>query len=109
MRDGRHLGKIVLTLPPLVDGSLREDRAYLVTGGLGGIGLAVADWLVDRGARTVVLNGRRTPDPEAGAAVTALAERGVDVHVEIADVTDVAALDAMLARMDQPRSRRSPG
>ena len=100
MRDGRHLGKIVLTLPPLVDGSLREDRAYLVTGGLGGIGLAVADWLVDRGARTVVLNGRRTPDPEAEAAVTVLAERGVDVHVEIADVTDIAALDAMLARMD---------
>ena len=100
MRDGRHLGKIVLTLPPLVDGSLREDRAYLVTGGLGGIGLAVADWLVDRGARTIVLNGRRTPDPEAEAAVAALAERGVDVHVEIADVTDVGALDAMLARMD---------
>ena len=65
MRDGRHLGKIVLTLPPLVDGSLREDRTYLVTGGLGGIGLAVADWLADRGARTIVLNGRRKPDPEA--------------------------------------------
>ena len=102
MRDGRHLGKIVLTLPPLVDGSLREDRAYLVTGGLGGIGLAVADWLADRGARTIVLNGRREPDPEAEEAVAALAERGVDVRVEIADVTDVAALDAMLARMDDP-------
>ena len=101
MRDGRHLGKIVLTLPPLVDGSLREDRAYLVTGGLGGIGLAVADWLVDRGARTIVLNGRRAPDPEAEAAVAALEARGVDVRVEIADVTDLAALDAMLARMDE--------
>ena len=101
MRDGRHLGKIVLTLPPLVDGSLREDRAYLVTGGLGGIGLAVADWLVDRGARTIVLNGRRGPDPEAEAAVAALEARGVDVRVEIADVTDLAAVDAMLARMDE--------
>ena len=100
MRDGRHLGKIVLTLPPLLDGSLREDRAYLVTGGLGGIGLAVAEWLADRGARTIVLNGRREPDPEAADAVAALAERGVDVKVEIADVTDVDALDAMLARMD---------
>ena len=100
MRDGRHLGKIVLTLPPLLDGSLREDRAYLVTGGLGGIGLAVAEWLADRGARTIVLNGRREPDPEAADAVAALADRGVDVRVEIADVTDLAAVDAMLARMD---------
>ena len=100
MRDGRHLGKIVLSLPPLLDGSLREDRAYLVTGGLGGIGLAVAEWLAERGARTIVLNGRREPDPEAVDAVAALAERGVDVRVEVADVTDVDALDAMLARMD---------
>ena len=100
MRDGRHLGKIVLTLPPLLDGSLREDRAYLVTGGLGGIGLAVAEWLADRGARTIVLNGRREPDPEAADAAAALAARGIDVRVEIADVTDLAALDAMLARMD---------
>ena len=34
--------KIVLTNHPLVQGRLREDRSYLVTGGLGGIGCAVA-------------------------------------------------------------------
>ena len=50
MRDARHIGKIVLTSPPLASGELRRDRTYLVTGGLGGIGCAVAGWLVERGA-----------------------------------------------------------
>ena len=100
MRSARHIGKIVLTTQPLVRGQLREDRAYLVTGGLGGIGCAVAEWLADQGAGVIVLNGRRDPDPEAVEAIEALRARGVRVEVELADVTDTAALDAMLARMD---------
>lgn len=48
----------------------RSDRAYLVTGGLGGLGLKLAFWLVKRGARHLVLLGR-TPLPprEAWAAL----------------------------------------
>ncbi len=100
MRSARHVGKIVLTPPPLARGQLRQDRSYLVTGGLGGIGCAVAEWLADHGAGTIVLNGRRDPDPEAEEAIAALRERGVRVEVELADVTDTAAIDAMLERMD---------
>ena len=101
MRDGRHIGKIVFTNSPLASGRLRADRTYLVTGGLGGIGCAVAGWLVDQGAGTIVLNGRRPPDPEAEEAIGALRTRGATVRVELADVTDPAALDGMLARMDR--------
>ena len=101
MRSARHLGKIVVTTPPLVRGRLRQDRTYLVTGGLGGIGCAVAGWLADRGAGTIVLNGRRPPDPEAQEAMGALRARGVTVRVELADVTDSAAVDEMLARIDR--------
>ena len=100
MRAARHLGKIVVTANPLARGRLRQDRTYLVTGGLGGIGCAVAEWLADRGAGTIVLNGRRDPDAEARETIEELRRRGVRVEVELADVTDVAALDAMLARMD---------
>ena len=63
MRSARHVGKIVLTPQPLSTGSLRNDRTYLVTGGLGGIGIAVAEWLAEHGAGTIILNGRRDPDP----------------------------------------------
>ena len=100
MQAARHIGKIVLTLPPLADGGLRADRTYLVTGGLGGIGCVVADWLADHGAGVIVLNGRRDPDEPAELAISELRERGVRVEVELADVTDAAAVDAMLARMD---------
>ena len=101
MRAARHIGKIVFTNSPLARGRLREDRSYLVTGGLGGIGCAVAGWLAERGAGAIVLNGRRAPDPEAEEAIEALRRQGVTVAVELADVTDPAALDAMLARMDE--------
>ena len=101
MRAARHVGKNVLTMPPLARGRLREDRTYLVTGGLGGIGCALAAWLADRGAGAIALNGRRDPDPEAVEAIDALRQRGVRVQVELADVTDPAALDAMLARIDE--------
>ena len=100
MQSARHIGKIVLTPPPMADGSLRPDRTYLVTGGLGGIGCVVAGWLADHGAGVIVLNGRREPDEAARQVVDELKGRGVRVEVELADVTDPAAVDAMLARMD---------
>ena len=100
MQAARHIGKIVLAGAPLETGRLRDDRTYLVTGGLGGIGCVVAGWLADRGAGAIVLNGRRAPDPEAADAIEELRQQGVAVGVELADVTDPAALDEMLARID---------
>ena len=38
---------------------LRGDRTYLITGGLGGFGLALAVWLVEHGARKLVLSSKR--------------------------------------------------
>lgn len=91
----------VLTASPIATGRLREDRTYLVTGGLGGIGGAVADWLADRGAGTIVLNGRRPPDDAAEDVIRSLRERGATVQVEIADVADAEAVRDMLGRIDE--------
>ena len=101
MRAARHIGKIVLTLPPLRNGRLRQDRTYLVTGGLGGIGRALVEWLAEHGAGAIVMNGRRPPDAAAEEVIDRLRGRGFKVEVEIADVTDPDALDAMLARIDR--------
>ncbi|MGV9675737.1 SDR family NAD(P)-dependent oxidoreductase [Nocardia sp. NPDC003482] len=75
------------TPPPELD----SDAAYLVTGGLGSLGLRIADWLVRRGARHLVLLGRRDPadhPAEVRDALAALRERGVRVHTPAADVAD---------------------
>ena len=41
----------------------RPDAAYLITGGLGALGLLTAGWLADRGARRVILAGRTALPP----------------------------------------------
>ncbi|MYG93533.1 MAG: SDR family NAD(P)-dependent oxidoreductase [Acidimicrobiia bacterium] len=103
MQAARHIGKMVLANSALETGRLRDDRTYLVTGGLGGIGIAVARWLADRGAGAIVLNGRRAPDPEAEEAIEELRRQGVAVGVEQADVTNPEAIDHMLSRIDTDR------
>ena len=107
MGSGRHVGKVVLRAPGVVGGRLRGEGTYLVTGGLGGIGREVAVWLAERGAGAIVLNGRRPPAPEVEAALEALRARGVRVEVEIADVSDGEAVEAMLGRIASG-CRRSP-
>ncbi|MDW4905794.1 SDR family NAD(P)-dependent oxidoreductase [Streptomyces sp. ADMS] len=59
---------------------VRDDATYLVTGGLGGVGRELTAELVARGARHLLLVGRRPQDrldPEATALLQELAESGV--------------------------------
>ena len=100
LQAARHTGKVVLVPSPLAGGRLRGDRSYLVTGGLGGLGLEVAHWLAEAGAGAIVLNGRRQPDMHARAQISELRERGAEVRIEIADVTDPDGVAGMLRRID---------
>ncbi|MFC4534993.1 SDR family NAD(P)-dependent oxidoreductase [Sphaerisporangium dianthi] len=75
---------------------IRAQADYLVTGGLGSLGLQVARWLAGRGARRLVLLGRGEPGPEALRAIEELRETGAEVRVERADVADAARLREVL-------------
>ncbi|OZI64234.1 type I polyketide synthase [Bordetella genomosp. 1] len=111
MQQARQIGKIVVTydagLPPIESGAdagapwqAAADASYLVTGGLRGFGLRTAQWLAERGARHLVLCSRSGPaDAEAQAAIAALRAQGVTVLAEACDVTDAAALAALLERV----------
>jgi NADPH:quinone reductase-like Zn-dependent oxidoreductase/acyl carrier protein len=87
MQQARHIGKIVLRMPPLLEGRFHAEGTYLITGGLGGLGLEVARWMVERGAMHLVLNGRRPPDREAEITLAQLREAGAEVRVVLGDVS----------------------
>ncbi len=97
MAQARHTGKVVVTQgagAPLV----RPDAAYLITGGLGGLGLLTARWLVARGARHLVLMGRRGADAHAQAEIAAMEQAGARVLAVRGDVAQADAVAAVLAR-----------
>ncbi|OEJ27974.1 hypothetical protein AR457_29375 [Streptomyces agglomeratus] len=85
---------------------VRADATYLVTGGLGGLGLATASWLAGRGAGCLLLVGRTLPAGEP-PEVAALRARGVRVELRRADVADAAAVGEVLeyARRELPPLR----
>jgi acyl transferase domain-containing protein/NADPH:quinone reductase-like Zn-dependent oxidoreductase/NADP-dependent 3-hydroxy acid dehydrogenase YdfG/SAM-dependent methyltransferase/acyl carrier protein len=108
LRHSKHLGKIVIDLresvaveqpvPPL-----EPDPAagYLVTGGLSGLGAAFAEQLVQRGARHLLLVGRRGADsPGAPGLLARLAAAGAQVTVVAADVGDREAMRQAIAGAD---------
>jgi amino acid adenylation domain-containing protein len=74
------------SLPIVSPPALRADGTYLITGGLGGLGLAVGGWMVERGARHLVLIGRTEPAAFATTVIERLRAIGADVMVMTADV-----------------------
>jgi acyl transferase domain-containing protein/acyl carrier protein len=98
MQQARHIGKIVLQMPkPLQP---RGDRSYLITGGLGALGLFTAAHLAQLGAGDIVLTGRRTPDAEAQQAIDAIIERyRCRIHTFAADIGDESQAAELLARV----------
>jgi NAD(P)-dependent dehydrogenase (short-subunit alcohol dehydrogenase family)/acyl carrier protein len=81
--------------------AVRADGTYLVTGGGGALGLRFAEWLVDRGARHVVLVGRREPSSEARAAIERLEQAGAAVVFVCADAGVYGEMSALLDHLGQ--------
>ena len=110
MQQAQHTGKIVITHPAgranegrlSSSGILRGDRSYLITGGLGGLGLLVARFLVERGARDLVLISRREPSPAIRNQLKELEEAGARVVVTQADVSQQKSLAQVIAKISPP-------
>jgi phthiocerol/phenolphthiocerol synthesis type-I polyketide synthase C len=107
MQQSVHIGKIVVQPPR--PGTIRKpsapfvvdpQRTHLITGAFGGFGLETAKWLVDHGARHLVLLGRRGPaTDDARAALADFAKRGVKVLVESCDVADRRAVEKLFEKI----------
>jgi acyl transferase domain-containing protein/acyl carrier protein len=112
----RSVARLVRTaMPESRPLAVRAEASYLITGGLGGLGLLVARWLVEQGARHLVLMGRRGlpggegeevagVDPDAArrlAGVRSLEELGATVRVVSADVGDGPRMTSLFERFGE--------
>ncbi len=89
------------TREPIVQPVLRPEYSYLITGGLGGVGLATAELLAKNKAKHLVLVGRRAPDVSAQQAIERLKRSGTDVAVEQVDISNYSAVAELIARFGQ--------
>jgi SAM-dependent methyltransferase/acyl carrier protein len=78
---------------------MKADAAYMITGGLTGLGLETAGWLVRRGAKHLALVGRRPPGQEAQAAIDSWTGAGIEVACFQADIADPDAADRIFATL----------
>lgn len=97
MQQARHMGRIVLTRR-----TMNAESLWLITGGTGALGMAVARWLIERGVTRIVLAARRLPDASVTATLAELATLGAQPRVIQADVSCREEIDRLMASLDRP-------
>ncbi len=80
--------------------SLKSNATYLITGGLGALGLHTAQWMVEKNARHLVLISRTQPSPEQREAISHLEQQGAKVIVAQADVSNFEELSKVFEQID---------
>jgi acyl transferase domain-containing protein/NAD(P)-dependent dehydrogenase (short-subunit alcohol dehydrogenase family)/acyl carrier protein len=83
---------------------ISPDAAYVITGGFGGFGMAVAGYLIAQGARHVVLIGRSgAANDDARRRLATWRAQGVTIREELLDITNHEAVDALVAELSAER------
>ena len=98
----RYVERLSRVVPAPRNGApvVRGDGSYLVTGGLGGIGMVVAGWLVDNGAGRVVLNARSAPTPDTQKSLDDLQHRA-EVVVVRGDITEPGVAERLVSTAEE--------
>ncbi|KAI0382393.1 hypothetical protein F5Y04DRAFT_45601 [Hypomontagnella monticulosa] len=111
---GNLIGKLVATfnpesvvrmVPPSPTARFDSEAAYVITGGLGGLGLSLVRWMADHGARHLAVLSRRSVDtvPEAKKLVETLASRGVQVEPVVCDVSNKDQVTSVIQKIASAR------
>ena len=80
---------------------LQANACYLITGGLGGLGLVTAKWMAEHGARHLILVGRSEPSVWALDEVEQMRQEGMEVLIEQADVSDSKQIGQLFEKIDR--------
>ena len=98
----RYVARLVRSSPNTQSSwKLKSENTYLITGGLGGLGLLVARWLVEQGVRYLVLVGRNKPSDTGQKHLQELEQLGAKIIVQQSDVTNLEALTKVFSEIDQ--------
>jgi polyketide synthase 12/myxalamid-type polyketide synthase MxaB len=94
MAGARHIGRIVIR------SATRElaGGTHLITGGMRGLGLRLAEWLVERGARDLVLTGRNPASEESLQTIANLEAKGARIRTHCGDVAEVETVRQLIAQ-----------
>ncbi len=103
MSQGQHTGKLAVRMPvasgqvQTTPHSIRSDGTYLITGGLGGLGLSLANWLSLRGAGHLLIISRHPANTDVQkSTLSAMTTRGTRVTCTQADVGNPELLASVL-------------
>jgi len=78
----------------------RKDRSYLITGGLSGLGLATAKWMVAKGAGHLVLIGRSEPSEEVIQELEEIRGNGAQILVGQVDVCNTSQVRSLFEKIE---------
>lgn len=97
LRGGRTLVPRLRSSSPVAWPPALAEGTHLVTGGLGGIGRAIVEWLVSHGAKSIVVAGRSIPDAQGERWAETMRQRGVQLEIHQADIASRQDVAAMLS------------
>jgi polyketide synthase 5 len=107
MSGAQHTGKLILdipqagrssvVLPPEQAPVFRRDGSYIITGGLGGLGLFLAEKMAAAGAGRIVLSSRSQPSQKALETIELVRSIGSDVVVECGDIAEADTAERLVA------------
>lgn len=114
MATGKHIGKVVLKIreeekekvvphpapkvvPAIPRSYMNPDKSYILVGGLGGFGVELAEWMVNRGAKNLVLTSRSgIRNGFQSMCVRRWRESGVKVTISTVDATTMAGAKKLI-------------
>lgn len=107
MGAAEHTGKLVLdvpgeghsrvAVPPEQAVAFRTDGAYIISGGMGGLGLFLAERMAESGCGRIVLTGRSSPGDDALAAIERIRLYGTEIDVCLGDISEPASAQRAVA------------
>ena len=101
MAQAGHTGKIVIRMPNARHKlKFLPDASYLVTGGLGGLGLLTAEWIAQQGAGSLVLVGRSAPSEQALNRIHQIEKNGTRMTILQGDISKEVDVRRILAHIE---------